>query len=151
MTETQLNHLVGRSYILGFSPQKVRSLVAADFTVSCRCALIFLDLESISLDVIGGTERVIAIDVDVRLIVFPINVLSRSPRVSRFVERVFYVVSAIPSVEQCTCRRIIIIDDVDAHSIPVAETRVVHTCCVDLFNISRKCNFTRSAPIGVDS
>ena len=122
-----------RSHVGSLSPQEVAGFVAAHFVAGGSGRLVFFHFESIGIDVLGRAEGVVTINIDVRMIVFPIDVVSRVPLVGGFVERMLHVVTAVLQRTRCTS---LIVYDVDTHFVAIAETVVVDTCHGHLFYLS---------------
>ena len=115
----------GGGHVGHFAPEEVAGLIAAHLAVLARLVLVALHGEVVGLDAFGFTERIVAVDVDVRVLVFPIEVVGRVPCVCRLVEGVAHVVAAVAGELQGARFVAVEVDDVDAHDVAVAEAVVV--------------------------
>ena len=115
----------GGGHVGHFAPEEVAGLIAAHFAVLARLVLVALHGEVVGLNAFRFTERIVAVDVDVRVLVFPIEVVGRVPCVCRLVEGVAHVVAAVAGELQGARFVAVEVDDVDAHDVAVAEAVVV--------------------------
>ena len=123
--EFDIDTLGGRCYINCFTPQKVRGFVAAQQAVGGIGRLVFGYLERIGIDRSRRTVRVIADDVDVRMFVEEIDGFVGNPFPVRFVIDIPHVVGLIAVGLKCSRRTVLVVDDVNAHTVAVAEPFIV--------------------------
>ena len=134
----QADDALCRGYFLGFAPEEVAGFVASQVVAFGSFRLVFLDGEFIGVHVGRRAERVVAVDVDGCVVVFPIDVVGRVPFVGRFVEGVFHVRAAVACVLKYAGRVSFVVHDVDAHLVAVAETVVIDTADGELFDFARE-------------
>ena len=73
-----------------------------------------------------------------RVLVFPVDVVGGFPLVVGFVERVAHVVATVAAGFQSAGRAAVVVDDVDAHHVSVAEAVVADTCQRQLLDAARQ-------------
>ena len=125
------------SHVAHLAPKEVARLVAAHLAVGRSAALVFLHLKLIVVDALGVGEGIVAVNVDVRVLVFPVDVVGGFPLVVGFVERVAHVVATVAAGFQSAGRAAVVVDDVDAHHVSVAEAVVTDTCQRQLLDAAR--------------
>lgn len=128
MLEPDIDALCGRRDINSFAPQKVRGFVAAQQSVGGIGRLVFGDLERIGFDRGRGTVWIVADKIDVRMFVPKINGFVGRPFAVRFVIDIAHVVGLIAFETKRSRRAVLVVDDVNAHTVAVAETLVVDAC-----------------------
>ena len=121
----QTYHTGGRRHVGHLSPQKVAGFVAAHLAVLRRLALVALHLKLVVVHALGVGKRIISVHVDVGVLVFPVEVVGRVPLIVRLVERVAHVVATVAAGLQRAWCAAVIIDNVHAHHVAVAEAVVV--------------------------
>ena len=132
----QAHHACCRSHVLGLAPKEVAGLVAAHRAVLRRCALVALHGKAVGVYALGRAEGVIAIHVDVRVLVLPIQVVGRVPLISGLVKRMPNIVSSVSADLQRAGRIAVVVDNVDAHHVAVAKSVVVYSRNRHLVNLT---------------
>ena len=132
----QTYHTGGRRHVGHLSPQKVAGLVAAHLAVLRGLALVALHLKLVVVHALGVGKRIISVHVDVGVLVFPVEVVGRIPLIVRLVERVAHVVATVAAGLQRAWCAAVIIDNVHAHHVAVAEAVVVDTCHRQLVDVA---------------
>ena len=138
MFHGQTYHVCGGSHVSHLSPQEVAGLVAAHLAVLRRLALVALHLKLIVVHALGVGKGIISVHVDVGVLVFPVEVVGRVPLIVRLVERVAHVVATVAAGLQRAWCAAVIIDNVHAHHVAVAEAVVVDARHRQLVDVARE-------------
>ena len=134
----QADDVLSRSYVGSLAPQEVAGFVATHFVGRGSGRLVFLHFKGVGIHVFGRSEGIITVDVDVGMVVFPIDVVGRVPFVGSFVKGVLHVVAPVPAGLQGAGSIPLIVYYVDAHFVTVAKSVVVHAGSGHLLYFTRQ-------------
>ncbi len=138
MRQRQTDNTCRRSHVSNLSPKEVACLIATHLTVGSLLTLVLLHLKLIVIDALGTAERIVAIHVNMRVLVFPVEVVGGTPLVVCLVKSVAHIVATVATRLQSARIVAVVINDIHAHHVTIAETVVVDTCHCQLVDVARE-------------
>ena len=119
------NLVRGGLHVRGLSPQQVGSLVVGHFPLLRQCVLLPTHLEGICRGIFDKVHTgIIAIHVDGRTAVAPINLQGGRPHVFLTIEGVEHVGGTVAVGCKCARHAVLVVNDVDTHAVASDETKV---------------------------
>ena len=138
MRHRQTDYAGGRSHIRHLAPEKIARFVATHFAIFCCLALVFLYFKLIILYALRIGKRIVTIHINMRMLVFPEKVISGVPLIVRLIESVAHIIATVAVYLQGSRLVSLVIYDINAHHVAVAETVVVDAGYGKLVDIARE-------------
>lgn len=135
MLELDGDTLRGRGDVGRLAPQEIAGFVSAQKAVGSFGRLVLGHLERIGVDRRRRTVGIITDDVDVRILVPEVDRLVGNPLAVGLVVDITDVVGLVALDNQLAGNPAVIVDNIDAHTVTVAETFVVDTRGGNLFDL----------------
>jgi len=135
----QTYYSVSRGHVGHLSPQKVAGLISAHHAVLRRLALVALHGERVGVYALRTAEGIVSVDVNVCVVVFPVDVVGRVPFGVGGVVCMAHVVCPVAARLQSAGRVAVIVDNIHAHHVAVGKPAVVYSRNRQLVNLARQC------------